>query len=168
VALAATAGTAFLVTAGWVTLRDGVPGAPSAAVSPLGAVIDAADVRIPEAAPVLEIPPVVTLEPADDIEAEEPALEPFDRNKAHVALERAATRARACSQPKTRKLARVAVTFAPDGTVERVHLYPGPYKGKPAGRCIKQAFLEAKVAPFKGKSVTLFRKLSLFVAPETL
>lgn len=86
----------------------------------------------------------------------------FDKAAAVAALSAAARSAEACGQPGgLTGIAKVAVVFAPNGSVTSSNVDNPPFAGTPVGGCIASAFRSAKVPLFAGKPVSMTKKISI-------
>lgn len=144
--------------------------APSASVQvPVSAPSSAARAR-PLQARELPVPSVsVTAAASPAVESAivivPPAAGPveFDESAAKAALSGAAAVAAGCKKPDDPAgSARVSVTFAPSGQVASSVVMGPPFEGTATGRCVAQAFRQARVKPFSGKPVTILRDVGFW------
>jgi len=85
----------------------------------------------------------------------------FNTAAAREALESAGQRAASCRTIDTPAgAARVAVTFAPNGSVTSALIESGPLVGTPAGTCVASKFRSVHVPVFTGDVVTVHKTIS--------
>jgi len=141
--------------------RVAKPAAPKAAPSETVAAADTNNV--PAAATETAAAPATPATPAASTAPVKEGLDPGDFNKdaARQALDDAGQRASTCrTVDAPGGVARVAVTFAPTGTVTAAVVESGPLVGTSAGSCVASKFRTAKVPVFTGDPITVHKSFS--------
>jgi hypothetical protein len=112
----------------------------------------------PAAAPPAQPAPAATQEPTNASGENEIG---FNREAARQALEDAGQRAASCRTVDTPAgPARVAVTFAPSGTVTSAVVESGPLVGTSAGGCVAAKIRGIHVPAFTGDPVTVRKSVA--------
>jgi len=105
------------------------------------------------AAPQETAPAAADTPPTHEIE--------FNTTAAREALEQAGQRTASCRTiDAPAGAARVAVTFAPNGSVTSAVIESGPFVGTPAGTCVASKFRAVRVPPFTGDEVIVHKTVS--------
>jgi hypothetical protein len=87
---------------------------------------------------------------------------PFDAAAAKTALDALLNEAARCREPGgPQGIARVAVTFAPNGTVSSATIAEPPFAGSSVGNCICEAMKRARIKPFAGPPGNLTERISI-------
>ena len=86
----------------------------------------------------------------------------FDAGAAKSALDALLTEAARCREPGgPQGIARVAVTFAPNGGVSSATIAEPPFAGTSVGNCMCEAMKRARIKPFTGPPGTLTERISI-------
>lgn len=87
---------------------------------------------------------------------------PFDRSAAISALNSAAGAAASCKKPDgPTGNGRIAVTFAPSGSVTTANVEGPPFAGSAVGGCVAAKFRSARVPAFSGSAVTVKKSFTI-------
>jgi hypothetical protein len=126
--------------------------------------IDPTDGTQAEAMPAAEAP--ADVQPASGSAAAQEATGAsaqdieFNKDAARQALEDVGQRAAVCRTIDTPAgAARIAVTFAPSGTVTSAIIESGPFVGTSAGGCVASKFRSVHVPAFTGDPVTVHKSV---------
>jgi len=170
----ATEATPAIPIAALPTAKDTEPGSPKSSLAAR------ARARALKAAQAAEAP-VETAQAPEETSVAVPAAQPltgsaaaaqeaittvsqdidFNKEAARHALDEAGQRATSCRTIDTPPgAARIAVTFAPSGSVTSATIDSGPFVGTPAGGCVASKFRTVHVPAFTGDPVTVHKSIS--------